>query len=144
MRSLRLNRGFTLVELLVVIAIIGVLVALLLPAVQATREAARRSSCSNNLKQIGLGLHNYHDVILSFPSGYIDSPVASREQWGWAALMLPYIEQGPLHDKLGVSRGTLDQQLVVNGAVVVAAAESPLKVFMCPSDSGFNGPGFIH
>jgi prepilin-type N-terminal cleavage/methylation domain-containing protein len=144
MRAPKFHRGFTLVELLVVIAIIGVLVALLLPAVQAAREAARRSSCSNNLKQLGIGLHNYHDVILTFPSGYIDSPVASNEQWGWSALMLPYIEQGPLHDKLGVGRGTLSQQLAASGAVVVAVAETPIKVFMCPSDSGFNGAGFVH
>jgi prepilin-type N-terminal cleavage/methylation domain-containing protein len=144
MRSLKFSRGFTLVELLVVIAIIGVLVALLLPAVQAAREAARRSSCSNNLKQIGLGLQNYHDVILSFPPGYIDSPVASQEQWGWSALMLPYMEQGPLHERLGVNRGTLHQRLTVDGALVVPAAETALKVFICPSDSGYNGPGFIH
>jgi prepilin-type N-terminal cleavage/methylation domain-containing protein/prepilin-type processing-associated H-X9-DG protein len=90
----RHRAGFTLVELLVVIAIIGVLVALLLPAVQAAREAARRSSCSNNLKQHGIALHNYHDTHLTFPFGW------SNRGQGWSALILPQIEQGPLYDTL--------------------------------------------
>jgi len=139
--------GFTLVELLVVIAIIGVLVALLLPAVQAAREAARRSSCSNNLKQIGIALHNYHDVQLTFPSGWLDNPVANEEAWGWAALTLPYIEQGPLHDRLGVTRARLVDQLSslngANGPAVAAAARTVLKVFICPSDTGHQN-GLIH
>jgi len=143
MRARNRCGGFTLVELLVVIAIIGVLVALLLPAVQAAREAARRSSCSNNLKQIGLGLHNYHDTILSFPPGWIDHPTTNAEQWGWSALMLPYIEQGPLYDKLGVSRGSLQERMTVDGANVYPATRTPLKVFICPSDSGHNA-GLSH
>jgi prepilin-type N-terminal cleavage/methylation domain-containing protein len=89
--------GFTLVELLVVIAIIGVLVALLLPAVQAAREAARRSSCSNNLKQLSLGLHNFHDVHLSFPPGALDDDTNSL---GWGVCILPYIEQQPLYQQI--------------------------------------------
>ena len=89
--------GFTLVELLVVIAIIGVLVALLLPAVQAAREAARRSSCGNNLKQLSLALHNFHDVNLSFPPGGLDDDTNSL---GWGACILPYIEQKPLYDRI--------------------------------------------
>jgi prepilin-type N-terminal cleavage/methylation domain-containing protein len=88
------GRGFTLVELLVVIAIIGVLVALLLPAVQAAREAARRTQCSNNLKQLALALHNYHDTILTFPFGWSDRGA------GWSTMILPQIEQAPLYDTL--------------------------------------------
>src|SRR4026209_106951 len=104
--------AFTLVELLVVIAIIGILVALLLPAVQAAREAARRMQCGNNLKQIGQGLHNYHDTFKTFPDGwlYINNPPLTNipaqpntETWAWSALILPYVEQGPLHQQLGVS-----------------------------------------
>ncbi|NQT39037.1 MAG: DUF1559 domain-containing protein, partial [Planctomycetes bacterium] len=88
--------GFTLVELLVVIAIIGILIALLLPAVQAAREAARRSQCSNNLKQLSLALHNYHDSFKSFPPGWCSKRNAGGGKltdyafWGWGALILPY------------------------------------------------------
>ncbi len=81
------RRGFTLIELLVVIAIIAILIALLLPAVQQAREAARRSSCRNNLKQIGIALHNYHDTYKMFPIGAQDRPSnpGSYESWGWGA-----------------------------------------------------------
>ena len=106
-------RGFTLVELLVVIAIIGILIALLLPAVQAAREAARRSQCSNNMKQIGLAIHNYHDSHKKFPPGYMGDPPNNpggcgqvhhdRPGWGWAAYILPYMEQGSLYDQLAIS-----------------------------------------
>ena len=96
-----LKRGFTLVELLVVIAIIGVLVALLLPAVQSAREAARRSACQNNLKQIGLALHNYHDTFLYFPPGGITlgGCCATPSYTSWSISILPFLEQTPLADK---------------------------------------------
>ena len=149
------NRGFTLVELLVVIAIIGILVSLLLPAVQAARETARKMSCSNNLHQFGIAIQNYTDALGSFPSGYIDHPTATCEGWGWGALILPYMEQQGLHDSLGVSRGSLKDQLSDtspypppngpprNKAIVVPAAQTILKPFMCASDTGFVGRGLV-
>jgi len=91
------QRGFTLVELLVVIAIIGILVALLLPAIQATREAARRAQCSNNLKQLGLAAHQYHDQHLHLPPGIGYTPLATNGVWGHHFFhLLPYLEQGNL------------------------------------------------
>jgi prepilin-type N-terminal cleavage/methylation domain-containing protein len=103
-------RAFTLVELLVVIAIIGVLVALLLPAVQAAREAARRSQCSNNMRQLGLAFQNFHDTHLCLPPGKVTSAsypnpvhqkfsIPSGPEHGWAAFLLPYMEMGNLRDR---------------------------------------------
>ena len=92
----RSRRGFTLIELLVVIAIIAVLIALLLPAVQSAREAARRAQCVNNLKQIGLAMHNYHSAVNSFPWG--DGPWWI--EWSAHTLLLPYIEQGPIYNAI--------------------------------------------
>src|SRR5262245_38912372 len=92
-----LKRGFTLVELLVVIAIIGVLVALLLPAVQAAREAARRTDCGNKLKQLGIALQNFHDTYGNFPPGQTDNDTANL---GWGTYILPYIEQTGSYDAI--------------------------------------------
>src|SRR5689334_10383355 len=95
-RPLLHRPGFTPIELLVVIAIIGVLIALLVPAVQKIREAANRASCQNNLHQIGLALHQYHGSEGTFPPGYIcqvqTNPDITSPGWGWAALLLPYVE----------------------------------------------------
>src|SRR5438874_1669093 len=97
--------GFTLVELLVVIAIIGVLVALLLPAVQAAREAARRTQCSNNLKQLGLAMHNYHDVAGRLPCNInrVGGATNDRNQASQLVNLLPYIEQKSLYDQINFS-----------------------------------------
>src|SRR6476620_6205189 len=104
--SFKSRRGFTLVELLVVIAIIGVLVALLLPAVQSAREAARRSQCTNNIRQVAIALHNFHDTNNTVPPCASDTPIAGTPTapggfgtgWGFIPRLLPYIEQKPLYD----------------------------------------------
>lgn len=128
--------GFTLVELLVVIAIIGILVGLLLPAVQAAREAARRMQCTNNLKQIGLALHNYHDTHRKFPHGnYFDlSPGGNiNSQWAWSAMILPFIEQGNMFNQLNV--GPTSLEAAANNPVKLALLTTPLPAFICPSDA---------
>lgn len=134
-----MRRGFTLIELLVVIAIIALLVALLLPAVQQAREAARRSSCANNLKQIGLAMHNYHDTHRVFPpgtilctSGCVGGDPGEDEGWGWSAMMLPYLDQANLYQSLGVGTRRLYDLLKAQPALV----QTPLTVFRCPSDPG--------
>ena len=130
-QSRRRRRGFTLVELLVVIAIIGILIALLLPAVQAAREAARRSQCTNNLKQVALAVHNYADAFKCFPSGFISSlpalPTSASavepSVWTWGALLLPFVEQKALQDALQVGKLTLAQTLATAaGRVMVGIA----------------------
>jgi len=131
MSRVRRRGGFTLIELLVVIAIIAVLVALLLPAVQQAREAARRSQCKNNLKQLGLALHNYHDKAKSFPPGYVSLFDGSGNDtgpgWGWGALILPELEQAPLQN--GIAFG----QPIEAAANAVPRIVS-LPVHLCPSD----------
>ncbi|MEW4561765.1 DUF1559 domain-containing protein [Bremerella sp. JC770] len=128
------NAAFTLVELLVVIAIIGVLIALLLPAVQQAREAARRMSCTNNMKQLGLAIHNYHDTFSRFPPGYLHpgDPNINFNDWndwansyGWGAFILPFIEQSALHDSMDFTTPW-----------TAAEAQHELSAFVCPSDPG--------
>jgi prepilin-type N-terminal cleavage/methylation domain-containing protein/prepilin-type processing-associated H-X9-DG protein len=126
--------AFTLVELLVVIAIIGVLVALLLPAVQAAREAARRSSCSNNLRQLGLALHNHHDTLGNFPPARNAWPLVHSA----LARLLPYVEQQNL-------RELVDFTIPPSNAANLTASQTPVKLFICPSDMGAGiVPGSAH
>jgi prepilin-type N-terminal cleavage/methylation domain-containing protein/prepilin-type processing-associated H-X9-DG protein len=139
-----LHAGFTMIELLVVIAIISTLVALLLPAVQGAREAARRTQCLNNLKQIGLALHNYVDANLCFPPSYIqgsatatgcsfgikypDSGHNSLNGWAWGVLILPYMEQGNLNKKFRID---LPSWAPANSTLV----QTQVSLFLCPSSS---------
>ena len=128
------RKAFTLIELLVVIAIIAILVALLLPAVQQAREAARRTQCKNNLKQLGLALHNYHDVSLTFPMGWFDNVPAGTGRWTWTAHVLPYVDQAPLYSQLDV--GNNRPQDVYNDATLRSLIQQPYSAFRCPSDTG--------
>jgi prepilin-type N-terminal cleavage/methylation domain-containing protein len=128
------HRGFTLVELLVVIAIIGVLVALLLPAIQAAREAARRAQCLNHLRQLGIAAHNYHDTILNFPAGHQLPTNAST-----LCFLLPFLEQGN-------KAATFDWTADFNTSATNAAPRAQdIAIFLCPSDASprrytTNGP----
>ncbi len=142
---LRTSRsGFTLVELLVVIAIIGILIALLLPAVQAAREAVRRAQCTNNLKQLGLAMHNYHDVYVMFPRNYRQVGPNAWEAISAHYALLPYVEQKPLYDQ--------GQANIANwGWIYNNLMNTPLAAFRCPSSlpapargthpHGWDGPG---
>lgn len=120
--------GMTIIELLVVITIIGVLIALLLPAIQAAREAARRAQCSSNMKQIGLAMLHYHDTHRTFPPALVGKAYADR--WGWSGMLLPFLEQGALHDKLAVYGCYIPAPTDSNGL------KTELSVFTCPSDPG--------
>ncbi len=147
----RLLAGFTLIELLVVIAIIAVLVAMLLPAVQQAREAARRSQCKNNLKQIGLALHTYHDTFNQFPNaavwGYYapgTTPTAAvPRNFTWICMLLPYLDQGPLYNAINFSIPLYDPTLSTqrDGAGNPLSAKK-LTVLMCPSDFTYPMPTY--
>src|SRR5262249_20947469 len=129
-------QGFPLIELLVVIAIIGILISLLVPAVQKVREAAARVTCTNNLKQIGLALHSYHGDKKCFPPGYIDGntdPNSTPDNdvgpgWGWAAFLLPYVEQTNVYNQINFSQP-------VGSGVNAQVSQLPLTIFQCPSDA---------
>jgi prepilin-type N-terminal cleavage/methylation domain-containing protein/prepilin-type processing-associated H-X9-DG protein len=139
---MRRRNGFTLVELLVVIAIIGILVGLLLPAVQAAREAARRMSCSNNMKQLGLAIHNYESANRRIPPGWMLgrgmalSPTVTGTNnwgaWGWPVFVFPYIEQGPMYEQLGTATTHLRDQLDV--PAIRSLMQTQISSFRCPSD----------
>jgi prepilin-type N-terminal cleavage/methylation domain-containing protein/prepilin-type processing-associated H-X9-DG protein len=139
------DRGFTLIELLVVIAIIAVLIALLLPAVQAAREAARRIQCTNNLKQLGLAMHNYHSGLNTFPIGVIGirsptlyasvgDPTGAINRRTWAFMILPYIEKGPVFQAINFSLPFNPPTGAANNTV----SELLIASFLCPSDPTVN------
>jgi prepilin-type N-terminal cleavage/methylation domain-containing protein/prepilin-type processing-associated H-X9-DG protein len=155
-QSRQVSRGFTLIELLVVISIIGVLVALLLPAVQSAREAARRAQCVNNLKQIGLALQNYHDVNNVFPPGAIlpNSANLDNSIWNpqasnlsWRALIFPFIEQSNVYNAINALESSVvipswTGHTTVDSGQMYTAWVTVNNTFLCPSD-GLNGNGLL-
>jgi prepilin-type N-terminal cleavage/methylation domain-containing protein len=132
---IRRSRGFTLIELLVVIAIIAILIALLLPAVQQAREAARRTQCKNNMKQLGLALHNYHDVHNTFPSGWIAVDPQTRQQSphdgvngaGWGTMILPNLDQASLYNLFNAN-------LAIQDPANIPFIDNVIPAWQCPSD----------
>lgn len=130
--------GFTLVELLVVIAILGILIGLLLPAVQQAREAARRFSCKNNLKQLALAMHSYESTYNKLPPGYLYKPGAGGANhmgFAWGTMLLPQLEQAPLYAEFNFEVPVFDP-------VNLASRETPLNVFLCPTDN-YSAGGFV-
>lgn len=128
----RLRPGFTLIELLVVIAIIAILISLLLPAVQQAREAARRTQCKNNLKQLGLALHNYHDMYNCFAPGWVDQNSSTAANWAWGVYLMPNIEQANLYSRLEVGDVQLSEAL--DQSAKLRLMTTPMPGFRCPSD----------
>jgi prepilin-type N-terminal cleavage/methylation domain-containing protein/prepilin-type processing-associated H-X9-DG protein len=155
-RSSRRPFGFTLIELLVVIAIIAVLIALLLPAVQAAREAARRAQCTNNMKQLGIALHNYHDVVGSFPTSFwrntinnlqngTNQPVDNNNRHSWFSMILPYVEQPAVYNAMNFQLAVGGTMTAIAGVAVpsvscgranATAAMTAITLFQCPTDPG--------
>ncbi|WP_339733305.1 DUF1559 domain-containing protein [uncultured Gimesia sp.] len=139
-KNVHTKRGFTLIELLVVIAIIAILIALLLPAVQQAREAARRSTCKNSLKQIGLALHNYHDTHRTFPPAAVWYGVGSAQangrhaNWGttWVVQILPYMDQGPLYNNYNMSLPARS----TNASTTDSVLQTKIPLLRCPSQPG--------
>jgi prepilin-type N-terminal cleavage/methylation domain-containing protein/prepilin-type processing-associated H-X9-DG protein len=129
------RRGFTLIELLVVIAIIAVLIGLLLPAVQKVRDAAARSQCSNNLHQLALAVHGYHDATGFFPTNYLNPGPGqygvAYPNWSWLARILPHMEQGNIYSQTGAPTANLNAN--------PAAVAIPVKTFLCPADEASGG-----
>jgi prepilin-type N-terminal cleavage/methylation domain-containing protein/prepilin-type processing-associated H-X9-DG protein len=125
----RRKRAFSLVEMLVVIAIVGILAAMLLPAIQSAREAARRSACKNNLRQIALGMHNFESAFGTLPPGYehAEGPQGNRRGYSWAARLLPFMEQSALYDRIDFKKPVFDNS---NAAVRV----EHIQTLLCPSD----------
>ncbi|WP_339743679.1 DUF1559 domain-containing protein [uncultured Rubinisphaera sp.] len=128
------RNAFTLIELLVVIAIIAILVALLLPAVQQAREAARRSQCKNNLKQMGLALHNYHDIhntlppAVMRPSYSVSAGFFGKPGWGWGTMLLPFIEQSALYDSMNINVNVMEDT-----PAMLQYTQTAIPIYLCPS-----------
>ncbi|HEX5105145.1 MAG TPA: DUF1559 domain-containing protein, partial [Pirellulaceae bacterium] len=148
----RFRGAFTLVELLVVIAIIGILVALLLPAVQAAREVSRRTSCANNLKQIGLAAHNFHDIHERFPPGYLGplphddfNNFPNQQYLGALAYLLPHMEQQQLHSLIRTNQEyqVLGEPGWWNDPSTASAAMVKVKPFLCPSTNAHVSPSGV-
>jgi prepilin-type N-terminal cleavage/methylation domain-containing protein/prepilin-type processing-associated H-X9-DG protein len=130
-RQTKRQDAFTLLELLVVIAIMTVLIGLLLPAVQKVREIAARAKCANNLKQIGLAIHHYHDIYRSFPAGYVSGVAANGDDtgpgWGWAAQILPQLEQNSLYSSIRLDKP-------IDDAANAGVRQTLVRTYICPND----------